>query len=362
MPKTQRGTVVKRGKRNHQARWTDENGRQRGRSGFPTESAAWKWLDEKLDEVRALRSGEAIPVSHRPSTVNELLDVFEDKHGRNLDPATLRTDKSALKHARKAFGERHPDSLNRLELEDWRQEISPGSRHRAFRVFRQALAWGLARGLVTRDASQGIKNPKRKRHERRDVLPFESWAEVEAVADELDPRFRVIPILAVGCGLRPEELFGLHRADVDRENRLLRVERRFTGGMLKPGGKTAGSVRSIPLRQVVVDALEAMPTRIDTPILVPAVRGGYIDIERFRHRVWTPALRAAGIDHRRIYDCRHTFATWAIEDGVPLWQLATIMGTSVVQIEDTYARWLKRTDDQLRAAFDAHDQQEAAAG
>ena len=38
-----------------------------------------------------------------------------------------------------------------------------------------------------------------------------------------------------------------------------------------------------------------------------------------------------------------------------MWQLATIMGTSVVQIEDTYARWLKRTEDQLRAAFDAYD-------
>lgn len=98
-----------------------------------------------------------------------------------------------------------------------------------------------------------------------------------------------------------------------------------------------------------------MPPRIDTPILVPAARGGYIDIERFRHRDWTPALRAAGLEHRRIYDCRHTFATWAIEVGVPLWQLATIMGTSVVQIEDTYARWLKRTDEQLRAAFDAYD-------
>jgi hypothetical protein len=31
------------------------------------------------------------------------------------------------------------------------------------------------------------------------------------------------------------------------------------------------------------------------------------------------------------------------------------MGTSVVQIEDTYARWLKRTDDQLRALFDSYD-------
>lgn len=69
-----------------------------------------------------------------------------------------------------------------------------------------------------------------------------------------------------------------------------------------------------------------MPKRIDTQILVPAIRGGYIDIERFRHREWTPALRAAGVDHRRIYDCRHTFATWAIESGVHLWHLAGTLG------------------------------------
>jgi hypothetical protein len=93
------------------------------------------------------------------------------------------------------------------------------------------------------------------------------------------------------------------------------------------------------------------------PILFPAPRGGYIDIEKFRWREWTPALRAAGIEHRRIYDARHTFARWAIESNrVPLWQLATIMGTSVVQLEDTYARWLDRTDDQLRAGFDAYDE------
>ena len=33
---------------------------------------------------------------------------------------------------------------------------------------------------------------------------------------------------------------------------------------------------------------------------------------------------------------------------------------SVVQLEDTYARWLKRTDAQLRAAFDAYDVSRAA--
>jgi len=103
-----------------------------------------------------------------------------------------------------------------------------------------------------------------------------------------------------------------------------------------------------------------MPPRIDTPILFPAARGGYLDIEKFRHRHWTPAVRAAGLDHRRLYDCRHTFATWAIENGEHLWYVATLMGTSVTQLEDTYARWLKRTDDRLRERFDAYDARAAS--
>jgi hypothetical protein len=32
------------------------------------------------------------------------------------------------------------------------------------------------------------------------------------------------------------------------------------------------------------------------------------------------------------------------------------MGTSVTRLEDAYARWLTRTDDQLRAAFDVYDE------
>lgn len=52
---------------------------------------------------------------------------------------------------------------------------------------------------------------------------------------------------------------------------------------------------------------------------------------------------------------RHTFATWAIEGGVQASYLAVVMGTSLRELEDTYFRWLSRTDDQLRAVFDAYD-------
>ncbi len=220
-----------------------------------------------------------------------------------------------FRKVRKDFGGRLPDSLRRIEPEDWGESLPPGSRHGVFRVFRQALTWGVARGLVERNASDGIRNPRRDRRERREVTAFESWVEVDAAAEERDSRYAAIPIFAVGTGLRPEEWIGLHRSDIDRETRSVSVRRRFVVGELKEGGKTPGSVRTVPLRQRVLDALDRMPARIDTPILFPAPRGGYIDLEKFRHREWSPALRAAGIPHRRVYDCRHTFATWAIESG-----------------------------------------------
>jgi integrase len=360
MPAEQRGWVVERGPRNYQARWRDEQGKPRGKSGFETQTAAWKFLRSKIDEVLALRRGELIPVSHRPQTVDALLDSFLEKHGATVDPATKRKLTRQLRQARDSFGDRHPDSLNRLELEDWRNGLAAGSRHDVFRAFRQGLAWAHARGLADREPSAGVRNPKRKRHERRPIVPFETWDEVAAIDDELDELYRGLPTFAVGTGLRPEEWAALERADVDRQAGVVHVRRRHTGGELKQGTKTVPE-RVVPLRVRVLEALDARPPRLHTRLLFPAPRGGYIDLERFRHREWTPALRAAGILHRSIYTCRHTFATWAIDGGrIPIPQLATIMGTSIRELEDTYFRWLHRTDDALRAALDAYDARIAA--
>ena len=83
------------------------------------------------------------------------------------------------------------------------------------------------------------------------------------------------------------------------------------------------------------------------------MRGGYIELDKFRDEEWTPALEAAGVAHRRLYDCGtpcapgRSSALWLID-------LAQIMGTRR-HVEDTYFRWMKRTDDQLRSMFDAYD-------
>ena len=88
---------------------------------------------------------------------------------------------------------------------------------------------------------------------------------------------------------------------------------------------------------------------------MPAVRGGYIDIERFRHREvgrrpCEPLGSAIAGSTTAVTRSPHGLSRTA----VPLWRSPS-SDTSAAQLEDTYARWLKRTDDQLRAAFDSYD-------
>jgi integrase len=49
----------------------------------------------------------------------------------------------------------------------------------------------------------------------------------------------------------------------------------------------------------------------------PGERGGYLDIHHFRPFQWRPAQRTAGVTpFRRVYDLRHTFATFAVRAGM----------------------------------------------
>jgi integrase len=204
-----------------------------------------------------------------------------------------------------------------------------------------------------------IKNRRSRLDEDREIRPFNDWAEVEAIADELTPRYRAIPIVLAGTGLRPEELYGLERRDIDRENAVLSVERVFTQGRLKPCMKSDRQRRRVPLRAKVLEELDSMPTRIDTTILFPAADGGRIRHATFRLRHWTPALKATGVAHRGVYSTRHTFAAWSIRAGVQLYYLSRIMGTSVAQIDKTYGHLVPDSEEYLRGILDTYDEREA---
>jgi integrase len=220
-------------------------------------------------------------------------------------------------------------------------------------VLAQAERWE----WIEKSPARHIRNPKPRAPE---ITPFASWEEIEGIAEELHPRYQAIPVFAVGTGLRPEEWIGLERRDLDRAQGVVHIRRVYTQGRLKECQKTSRQRRRVPIRQRVLDALEAIPPRLDSPLLFPAARGGYIELGKFRQREWTPALRAAGIPHRRIYDARHTYATWSLAAGVSLFALSRRMGTSLQMIDATYGHLAPDAEEQERVLPDAYDGRRAA--
>jgi integrase len=69
----------------------------------------------------------------------------------------------------------------------------------------------------------------------------------------------------------------------------------------------------------------------------------------------------AGIAHRRIYDLRHTYATWSLAAGVDLFTLSRRMGTSLAMIDATYGHLAPDADERERTLLDAYDGEQGVA-
>ena len=350
MPSRQRGRIEKLPSGRWSVRFYDESGARVRQGGFATKTEAGEWLERRLDNVQALRRGDAQAVARAEEvTFTELADRYLTAH--EADDVTIARLRSQLSPAVATFGERPVRTLRPDELAAWRKTI--GNRHHAFRAVKQVLAQAERWEWLEKSPARHIANPKPKAPE---ITPFASWEEIEVITEELHPRFAAIPIFAVGTGLRPEEWIALERRDVDRTEGVVHVRRVYSQGRLKECAKTSRQRRRVPLRQRVLDALDTLPPRLDSPLLFPAARGGHIELNKFRWREWTPALRAAGIPHRRIYDMRHTFCSWALRDGVSLFLLSRIMGTSIALLDSTYGHLVPDSEEHIRGLLEAGDQ------
>jgi integrase len=324
-------------------RYRDARGVRRQRGGFRTKGEAKEVLD---DELRKARLG---PLYRPNATLQQLVGAFLEQY--QGAPASKAWLDHYLGKATSTFGDLPIGELDALAISRWRAGLPETTRHGAHRALRQVLGAAVKWQWIERNVATFVSNPQ---HPRPEFQPFESWEEVEGVAAELGSTFGALVIFSVGTGVRPEEAFGGEWRDVDLEAGVFTVRRAFAKGRLKTYAKTARSRRRIPLRAKVVTALEKVPQR--EGILFPASEGGRIAIDTWRSREWAPALKAAGVEHRRIYGMRHTFATWSLGAGMSIFTLARRMGTSVQMIDDTYGHLARDADDQDRELLNAFDE------
>jgi integrase len=187
-----------------------------------------------VEEVSAVRRGDAPAVARSLEiTFADLVERYLAQHeAEDVTIARLRTQ---LRPATAVFGDRPIRTLQPDELGAWKKTLT-GNRHHVFRALKQVLAQAERWEWIDKSPARYVKNPKPKAPE---ITPFRSWAELDAIAEELDPRYAAIPSFAAGTGLRPEEWLALTRADLDRAAGVVHVRRVYSQGHLKECAKTS---------------------------------------------------------------------------------------------------------------------------
>jgi integrase len=314
------------------------------RGGFESEQAAAEALERKLEQLRREHGLVESP------TLAEFVEMYLAQH--EGEPETTAKQRWLLRKAVRGFGDRRLSELRSPEIAAWRMTIPTGHRFEATQALRQvlgrAVSWGL---LDVNPAKLGVENPQRRYREKR---PFESWDELHALAGKLGRRHGPMVLFAAATGLRPGEWLALEHRDVDRAARVVYVRRTFRNGRIKTP-KTKASVHAVPLQALALAALDELSPNPHCALLFPSVRGGYLDLHNFRTRAWKPAQRAAGIQPlRRVYDLRHTLATFALRAGISTFDLSRYMGTSLAMIDRHYGHLARDGRDHAIRLLDAY--------
>jgi integrase len=309
--------------------------------GFATRADALKALEKVI--ARLGPGGRAATI-----TLAELVDEYLEMH--QAEQVTIAKLRWLLGKATAALGDVRLAELSPKDVYAWRLTIPEGHRFEATQALRQvlnrAIAWGM---LDYNPAKRGVPNPPRRYREKR---PFESWEQIEAVAERLGPVYGPMVVFAAATGLRPSELFALERRDIDRRARVVYVRRAYANGRVKHT-KTRLSNRAVPLQAMALAALDCLPAS-EGPLLFANSRGGHIDFRGFGRRHWKPAQIAAGIDPRRhLYDLRHTYATFALRAGVSVFAVSRFMGSSIAMIDYHYGHLARDSREHAVSLLDA---------
>jgi Phage integrase, N-terminal SAM-like domain len=299
MPATQRGQYDKLPSGRWRLRYYDRQGERQPGGTFPTKSAAVRHFRDVVEpELR----GEAVA---RPDlTLGEFVPVYLERHAASVRPRTIATLTERLRHALTAFGDVPLTDLERMsdEIAAWSAREPSGVRYGRMQALRQTLEAAVRWGYIARNPAKRA-GPNRQ-PAPRSVRAF-TVAEIEAIAAELSPMYRALPAFAAATGLRPEEWQAIERRD--RAAGILSVRRTVSSGEVTDLAKTTRSRRQVPLSRRALDALDALPARLDTPLLFPAPNGGLLNLDNFRRREWAPAIEASGVrTPARIYDLRST--------------------------------------------------------
>jgi integrase len=201
-------------------------------------------------------------------------------------------------------------------------------------------------GRIHRNPALGVSAGRIPEQERHRYLTAQ---EVQTLARACGDQGDVVIILAY-TGMRWSELVGLRVKDIDLHARRLYVRRaapEVEGRIVIGPTKTVAGTRTIPLPQVVVDALKPrVAGRAADEPAVTSPNGKMLRSNNWRrHTHWNKALKRTHLAPLTIHELRHTYASLARKSGADLRYVQKTMGHSTPTV--TANNYSDLYDDEL---------------
>jgi integrase len=282
---------------------------------------------------------------NKPITVPQLVDRWLMEACDYKTGSTMRLYKGAQRLYIKPLLSIRASALNPARLHtflcDTAAKVADGnggrdglaSAHVAYIVLKAATKWGARRDVgALQDGVDPLADATfslgKGWNKRRDYIPLhEAGLIVKAAQDRPS---QLLWRLLLATGARRGEILGLNVGDVDPREWLIRINKIATpesdGAETKP--RTKGRTnRSVPIDDEGLreDLLVAMTGKKPGEPLFESPNGG-----RLRHTTaskwWQRDLAAAGLTGYTTHQLRHTFATLALADGVPVNVVSEILG------------------------------------
>jgi len=182
--------------------------------------------------------------------------------------------------------------------------------------------------LIPRNPTDDCIAPKVRKTEMKILAP-------EHIKDYLDAADQrgLLPMfyLELVSGLRKGELVALLWSDLDVQNKTISVSKQYiknpNGELVLSRPKTETSVRKVSIPQMAVDLLvQEHNKHPDNPYMFPSPVTGEMYYPDSVVNLHKKILKDAGLGHIRFHDLRHTFATMALQNGVDIKTVSSMLG------------------------------------
>lgn len=263
---------------------------------------------------------------HAEETVADALLAFLDEPVKR-SPGTIKAYHLRASNLGDVIGSVRLAALTREHVEGYVMRRQAGVRtvRNELTVLNQAMRLAKTRGRSVPDVDLlSVPVPGT-------ITPKERWLtrdEYAVVMDILRLRWSSWIRLAVYSGGRPEEVNAMLWDDVDLEAGVLHIR----------GTKTAGSDRYVPIAAPLLEWMRQQSHRKGH--IVRPLRGSY-------HLLKTTCAKL-GIPRFTPHDCRRTFSSWLLQDGVSERDIADLLGHRTVHLTRTV--YAKTSMDRLRLA------------